>query len=74
MAGDECCYFFNSLVEDTFSVSRFSSQALKGDKGQDCEVYAPAGISVTTDDGKVIGRYCNSIIYTWLNFTRYDSY
>ncbi|KAK6490781.1 GTP-binding protein 10 isoform X1 [Huso huso] len=51
-------------IKDKYPQKRFvagvgknsGSQALKGDKGQDCEVYAPAGISVTTDDGKVIGE------------------
>uniref|UniRef100_A0AAY4AX37 GTP-binding protein 10 n=1 Tax=Denticeps clupeoides TaxID=299321 RepID=A0AAY4AX37_9TELE len=31
-----------------------SVQALKGEKGKDCEVFVPPGISVTTDEGKVI--------------------
>ncbi|XP_053122110.1 GTP-binding protein 10 isoform X2 [Hemicordylus capensis] len=30
--------------------------ALKGAKGKDCEVHVPPGISVTTDDGEVIGE------------------
>uniref|UniRef100_V9KYH1 GTP-binding protein 10 n=1 Tax=Callorhinchus milii TaxID=7868 RepID=V9KYH1_CALMI len=33
-----------------------SIRSLKGKKGKDCEIYAPVGISVTTDKGKVIGH------------------
>uniref|UniRef100_A0A1A8M8K3 GTP-binding protein 10 n=1 Tax=Nothobranchius pienaari TaxID=704102 RepID=A0A1A8M8K3_9TELE len=32
-----------------------SVRALKGEKGKDIEIVAPAGITVTTDDGSVIG-------------------
>uniref|UniRef100_A0A8C5T6K2 GTP-binding protein 10 n=1 Tax=Malurus cyaneus samueli TaxID=2593467 RepID=A0A8C5T6K2_9PASS len=33
-----------------------SVRALKGEKGKDCEVYVPMGISVLDDDGKQIGE------------------
>lgn len=33
-----------------------STVALKGAKGKDCEVNVPPGISVVTDDGKVLGE------------------
>ncbi|XP_014377718.2 GTP-binding protein 10, partial [Alligator sinensis] len=33
-----------------------SVRALKGDKGKDCEVGVPLGITVTSDDGKKIGE------------------
>ncbi|NXQ45860.1 GTPBA protein, partial [Catharus fuscescens] len=33
-----------------------SVKALKGEKGKDCEVYVPLGISVLDDDGKQIGK------------------
>ncbi|KAM4601299.1 GTP-binding protein 10 [Polymixia lowei] len=33
-----------------------SIRALKGEMGKDQEIYAPVGISVTTDDGKVLGE------------------
>ncbi|XP_029927719.1 GTP-binding protein 10 [Myripristis murdjan] len=33
-----------------------SIRSLKGQKGNDQEIYAPVGITVTTDDGKVLGE------------------
>lgn len=33
-----------------------SVSALKGSKGKDCEIPAPVGISVTDENGKVIGK------------------
>lgn len=33
-----------------------SVKALKGEKGKDCEVHVPLGISVLDDDGKQIGK------------------
>ncbi|KAJ7408580.1 hypothetical protein WISP_119678 [Willisornis vidua] len=33
-----------------------SVRALKGEKGKDCEVHVPPGISLLTDDGKQIGE------------------
>lgn len=33
-----------------------SVRALKGEKGKDCEVHVPWGISVLGDDGKQIGK------------------
>ncbi|MBN3315275.1 GTPBA protein, partial [Atractosteus spatula] len=33
-----------------------SIRALKGNKGQDCEIFAPTGITVASDDGKVLGE------------------
>ncbi|XP_006258991.2 GTP-binding protein 10 [Alligator mississippiensis] len=33
-----------------------SVRALKGDKGKDCEVDVPLGITITSDDGKKIGE------------------
>jgi len=33
-----------------------SVKALKGEKGKDCEVHVPLGISVLCDDGKQIGK------------------
>lgn len=33
-----------------------SVRALKGDKGKDCEVDVPLGITITSDDGKKIGK------------------
>lgn len=39
-----------------------SVRALKGEKGQDVEIKAPVGITITTDDGKRLGKpeLCNS--------------
>lgn len=40
-----------------------SVKALKGEHGKDCNILAPVGITVTTDDGRVIGRtFCLFII------------
>ncbi|XP_074539924.1 GTP-binding protein 10 [Halichoeres trimaculatus] len=33
-----------------------SVRALKGEKGQDREIHAPVGITVTTDDGRILGE------------------
>ncbi len=38
----------------------FSIHALRGAKGEDAQVFAPVGISVTTDDGRILGHF----IYT----------
>ncbi|XP_005998563.1 GTP-binding protein 10 isoform X1 [Latimeria chalumnae] len=51
-------------IKDKYPQKRFiagvgtnsSIRALKGEKGQNCEIYAPVGISVTSDDGKLIGE------------------
>lgn len=41
-----------------------SLKALKGEKGKDCEVHVPPGISVLDDDGKKIGKnLCFHLIY-----------
>lgn len=32
-----------------------SVRALKGERGKDEEILAPVGITVTTDDGKILG-------------------
>nr|XP_046254412.1 GTP-binding protein 10 [Scatophagus argus] len=50
-------------VRDKYPQKRFvggagansSVQALKGDKGKDMEILAPLGITVTADDGKILG-------------------
>ncbi|KAL7394240.1 hypothetical protein ABVT39_022872 [Epinephelus coioides] len=50
-------------IRDKYPEKRFvagtgvnsSVRALKGDKGNDKEILVPVGITVTTDDGKVIG-------------------
>ncbi|XP_033497460.2 GTP-binding protein 10 [Epinephelus lanceolatus] len=50
-------------IKDKYPEKRFvggtgvnsSVRALKGDKGNDKEILVPVGITVTTDDGKVIG-------------------
>ncbi|RXN05433.1 GTP-binding 10 [Labeo rohita] len=36
--------------------SNSSIHALRGAKGEDTQVFAPVGISVTTDDGKILGE------------------
>lgn len=38
-----------------------SVRALKGEKGQNVEIRAPVGITITTDDGKKLGtpELCN---------------
>ncbi|XP_054847575.1 GTP-binding protein 10 [Eublepharis macularius] len=36
--------------------SNSSIAALKGSKGKDCEVNVPSGISITTDNGKLLGE------------------
>ncbi|KAG8010061.1 GTP-binding protein 10 [Nibea albiflora] len=51
-------------IKDKYPLKRFiggvgansSIQALKGDRGMDKEILAPVGISVTNDDGKIIGE------------------
>ncbi|KAM3873322.1 GTP-binding protein 10 [Diretmus argenteus] len=51
-------------IKDKYPQKRFvagvglnsSIRALKGEKGKDEEIYAPVGITVTTDDGKVLGE------------------
>ncbi|CAJ1062236.1 GTP-binding protein 10 isoform X1 [Xyrichtys novacula] len=51
-------------IKDKYPVKRFkagtggnsSVRALKGERGQDKEIYAPVGITVTADDGKIIGE------------------
>ncbi|XP_040900639.1 GTP-binding protein 10 [Toxotes jaculatrix] len=50
-------------IKDKYPQKRFvggagansSLQALKGEKGNDKEIFAPAGITVTTDDGRILG-------------------
>ena len=40
-----------------------SVRALKGERGEDMEILAPVGITVTSDDGKVLGMsnvFCNT--------------
>lgn len=39
-----------------------SVKALKGGKGKDIEILAPVGITVTSDSGKIIGRFNLSCI------------
>ncbi|XP_067869258.1 GTP-binding protein 10 [Heterodontus francisci] len=54
-------------IKDKYPDKRFvagvgansSIRSLKGAKGNDCEIYAPVGVSVTNDDGKVIGELNN---------------
>ncbi|XP_041845027.1 GTP-binding protein 10 [Melanotaenia boesemani] len=36
--------------------SNSSVRALKGEKGEDKQVFAPVGITVTTDDGRILGE------------------
>uniref|UniRef100_A0A8C4SW93 GTP-binding protein 10 n=1 Tax=Erpetoichthys calabaricus TaxID=27687 RepID=A0A8C4SW93_ERPCA len=51
-------------INDKYSTKRFvagtgansSIHCLKGDKGKDYELHVPTGVSVTTDDGKVLGE------------------
>ncbi|KAM6967681.1 GTP-binding protein 10 [Aplochiton taeniatus] len=51
-------------IKDKYPSKRFvagvgcnsSVRALKGEKGEDKFIFAPAGITVTTDDGKVLGE------------------
>lgn len=51
-------------VKDKYPQKRFvgeaggnsSVQALKGARGKDCSIPAPVGITVTTDDGRLIGN------------------
>ncbi|CAL1611139.1 unnamed protein product [Knipowitschia caucasica] len=51
-------------IKDKYPEKRFvaragensSVKALKGERGKDCSIMAPIGITVTTDDGKVIGH------------------
>lgn len=38
----------------------FSIHALRGAKGEDTQVFAPVGISVTADNGRILGNF----IYT----------
>lgn len=35
-----------------------SVRALKGERGKDHEIFAPVGVTITTDDGRVLGIYC----------------
>uniref|UniRef100_A0A8C3FYF7 GTP-binding protein 10 n=1 Tax=Cyclopterus lumpus TaxID=8103 RepID=A0A8C3FYF7_CYCLU len=50
-------------IKDKYPQKRFigeagansSVRALKGEKGKDMEILAPIGITVTTDDGKIVG-------------------
>lgn len=47
-----------SCIISVFIVEMFfmnSVQALKGERGQDVEIMAPVGVTVTTDDGKKLG-------------------
>ncbi|XP_032868928.1 GTP-binding protein 10 isoform X1 [Amblyraja radiata] len=52
------------MIKDKYPNKRFvagvgvnsSIRSLKGAKGKDCEIYAPAGISITNDNGKIIGE------------------
>ncbi|XP_029306503.1 LOW QUALITY PROTEIN: GTP-binding protein 10 [Cottoperca gobio] len=54
-------------VKDMYPVKRFvagtgansSVRALKGERGKDKEIVAPVGITVTTDDGKILGDLNN---------------
>ncbi|OXB84715.1 UNVERIFIED_CONTAM: hypothetical protein H355_001192 [Colinus virginianus] len=39
-----------------------SVKALKGEKGEDCEVHVPPGISILDDDGKKIGKNCCMVL------------
>ncbi|XP_078394566.1 GTP-binding protein 10 [Cetorhinus maximus] len=51
-------------IKDKYPDKRFvagvgansSIRSLKGTKGNDCEIHAPVGISITNDDGEVIGE------------------
>ncbi|XP_020783701.1 GTP-binding protein 10 [Boleophthalmus pectinirostris] len=51
-------------IKDKYPQKRFvagsgensSVKALKGQRGKDCSILAPVGITVTTDDGRVIGH------------------
>ncbi|KAM4736363.1 GTP-binding protein 10 [Anableps anableps] len=51
-------------IKDKYPLKRFlggpggnsSVRALKGEKGNDKEILAPVGITVTTDDGKILGE------------------
>lgn len=33
-----------------------SVRSLKGDKGKDEEILSPVGVTVTTDDGRILGK------------------
>ncbi|NXC18271.1 GTPBA protein, partial [Corythaeola cristata] len=69
-------------IRDRYPQKRFvagtgansSVKALKGQKGKDCEVHVPLGISVLCDDGKQIGKnfyfvlMCN-IVYLVIKYT-----
>lgn len=51
-------------IKDRYPHKRFAAgvggnssiRALKGEKGKDCIIHAPVGISVTSDDGEAIGE------------------
>ncbi|XP_072910671.1 GTP-binding protein 10 [Hemitrygon akajei] len=52
------------MIKDKYPNKRFvagvgansSIRSLKGAKGKDCEIYGPVGISITNDNGKIIGE------------------
>ncbi|KAM6909997.1 GTP-binding protein 10 [Xenentodon cancila] len=54
-------------IKDKYPQKRFlggmggnsSVRALKGEKGKDTEIFAPVGITVTTDDGRILGELNN---------------
>lgn len=35
----------------------YSVRALKGERGKDIEIFAPVGITVTSDDGRKLGMF-----------------
>lgn len=44
-----------------------SVRSLKGERGVDKEVLAPVGITVTTDDGRILGNLkCNTPLAKYL--------
>ncbi|XP_008321284.1 GTP-binding protein 10 [Cynoglossus semilaevis] len=51
-------------IKDKYPEKRFTAEtgvnssvrALKGEKGKNAEIFAPVGITVTTDDGRVLGE------------------
>ena len=42
-----------------------SVRALKGEKGPDQQILAPTGVTVTTDNGKVLGESETDVIGSW---------
>lgn len=50
------------IVSEVLCGMFVSIHALRGAKGEDTQVFAPTGISVTTDGGRILG----SFIYTSL--------